>query len=218
MKHKSTALSALAILAGAILAGVMLGGCPKPSDNPEPGPAGVVYRTSAEILPEALPYSDGTLIYGGTPLDVKVSQQKGENNETILAINQEGLEEPLETERYIANETGFRYAGGKEESFDPAIPLINEYPFDSSSTWTWNGEMIYAGQTFPARADITAEAAKLNLSSGSFNTIFVTVELHIEGSNPEQPKTFKFWIAPGEGVIRREFTASSTREPSAQPK
>ena len=178
---------------------------------------GVVYKSSAELLPEALPYEDGTLIYGGTPLEVQISQEEGEGGETVLAIHQEGLEEALETERYIADERGFRYAGGKEESFDPAIPLINEYPFSSASTWTWTGEMIYAGQTFPAKAEVSAEPAKLNLSSGSFNSVFVTVKLHIDGSNPEQPKTFKFWIAPGEGVIRREFTASSTREPAPNP-
>lgn len=170
------------------------------------------FSRQEELKPETFPYDEGYLVLAGTQIPVTLEESK-EGNILTFAVKANGA--LIEREQYQSDESGFRFLGGPGITFQPAIPLVR-YPMKSDEKWEWSGKMVQSGSTYDAKAEIAAKSELLNTAAGEFMTLMIQVDLKLDvGTKEPAVRSLKFWIAPGDGVIRREFGASSTREPRA---
>lgn len=172
------------------------------------------FASAADLGPETLPYEQGSLILAGTSVKVKLVEKREPNRVAFQIIAQD---EMVEEEVYEYDQTGFRFAAsnfpGSGEMFEPAIPLVR-YPLDTGDSWEWKGNMSYAKRPYPASATITSASERLNLAGGQFNTVRIDVMLKVEtGGGQVSDKKLIFWIQPKQGVVKRQFGGTSTREP-----
>lgn len=161
------------------------------------------------------PDEEGTLILAGTALDVIVEQaDQGEMREISIRL---GEDEPVyEKESYRVRESGFDFVGTDAERYEPPIPLLR-LPASGQDEWEWSGVIDWAGQKVPATAKIKTGTETLNLNSGNYDAVRTDVDLifgALEG-DAEANRRLTFWFEPESGLLRREFAASSTREPAA---
>lgn len=205
---------------GIAVAGLALVGCPSEQAGKKP----TVVNTSAplaasELRLGELPYSEGQIVMGGTRLPVTIEKKDlGKGKFQLLSkLKESGT--LLEEETYILDDKTFQYVGTGIESFNPPITIAN-LPFIVPSEWDWTGEYVWDQRNGPAKAKAKIETRRqpLNLPGGQFDdAILSQVKVTIEEAQGNSVDlNLSFWIAPGRGVIRREFAASSTREP-AQP-
>ncbi len=170
------------------------------------------FTRQEDLKPETFPYDEGFLVLAGTQIPVTLEESK-EGNILTFAVKANGA--LIEREQYQFDEAGFRFLGGPGITFQPAIPLVR-YPMKSDEKWEWSGKMVQSGETYDAKAEIAAKSELLNTAAGEFMTLMIQVDLKLDvGTKEPAVRLLKFWIAPGEGVIRREFGASSSREPRA---
>ena len=168
------------------------------------------FAQASELKPETLPYEEGYLVLAGTQIPMGIEEVR-ENGKLTFKIKTNGA--LIEDETYEFDETGFRFVAGPGVAFSPAIPLIR-YPVKSGETWKWAGTMAQSDVSYQATADITAKNETLNIPAGQFETLYVEVNMRLEVGTPEPAiRLLKFWFVPNQGVFRREFGASSTREP-----
>jgi hypothetical protein len=168
------------------------------------------YGSADELQPDAVPYKDAFLIFGGKPVATTLTASKKEGG---ISFRFETSDATLDEENYEFDSTTFRYAGNEGESFDPGIPLLR-FPFDVGEDWTWAGTYRLGPEDRKATAVITTVSERLNTVAGEFGTVRSTVELSIESGTDEPVKQkLTFWFAPKHGVVRREFQYGTTREP-----
>lgn len=182
-------------------------GCPHKQPDP---PEGDKFTTLADVRPDALPYQDASIILAGSPMEATL-EEKREGDDVHFFIRMHG--EVMEHERYRLTHNQFSFVGLGEESYEPPITLLT-FPLTTGQTWEWKGEMRLGPLTKPAQATVTTASDTLNLAAGRFDAILVVVALSIDaGTNEQAKRELKFWFDPGKGIVRREFAASSTREP-----
>ncbi len=192
--------------------GLIAWGCTAPGFAPKASQQSLptAYLQASELKPETLPYEEGFLVLAGTQIPVVIEEVR-EPKKLTLKIKTNGA--LIEDEVYEFDETGFRFLAGPGVAFSPAIPLIR-YPVKSGETWKWAGTMNQSDSSYKATADITAKNETLNIPAGKFETLYVEVNMRLEVGTPEPAiRLLKFWFVPNQGVLRREFGASSTREP-----
>lgn len=168
------------------------------------------FATEDELKPANLPYEEANLVLAGTQVPVVMDELREEGR---LTFNLRTHGATVESETYVFDKTGFRFAEGTGERYDPPIPLVR-YPVKAGEVWKWKGKIIQGGVTYGGQADISAETYTLNMASGQFESLQVLVELKIDAGSPEAAeRNLKFWFVPQRGLMRREFGASSIREP-----
>lgn len=160
------------------------------------------------------PYKEGEIVLMGTPVPMKLELVEREDGFSLIS-KVEG--EPYEEERYQLDETSLRFKGTDVESFDPPIPLVT-LPFHSPDQWTWSGKMTIAGKTFGASAEASSETESLNVPGGPYEASKVTLDLAMKDPTGSVGKRkLIFWLDNSEGIIKREFAQSSTRQPVSEP-
>lgn len=203
----------LALAGLALAAGLAVFGCDPSVVRGSKAPAmPTAFAQSTELKPETLPYDEGFLVLAGTQIPVVMEHEKTANKVTFKIKANGAL---IEEEVYEFDNSGFRFAAGPGVAIEPAIPLIR-YPVKSGEKWNWAGKLKQADVSYEATAEITAKNETLNIPAGQFETLYVEVNMRLNVGTPEPAiRLLKFWFVPNQGIIRREFGASSTREPRA---
>ncbi|MCU0316216.1 MAG: hypothetical protein MUC92_06460 [Fimbriimonadaceae bacterium] len=206
---------------GLTLLGVGLVGCQQaklalqdPPSQVEPNRAlpDRTYQTMEELGPEVLPGTEANLIMQGTVIPVTLSHET--NGESLtLKLQSSGV--LVAEERYRVIPGLFQFVGASGESYVPPITLA-KFPQANRANWDWDGKVMLASQSYPAKATIASSPDHLNSAGGHFETMLVTVELEVSvGAKDPSRRTLKFWMAPGKGVVKRELGSNATREPRA---
>ena len=183
----------------------------------EPEQISKTYNTPKDLNPAVNPPDTANLILGGRLIEVHLQEIRNDSSVIFAWLTppsgsgQEGVE--IEREKYGFSNTGFSLLAGPAESFESGIPLI-KFPFTIGDSYDWEGVQYLGKNKRTAKAKVTTSAEQVNLETGNFETVLVTIDLTVETGTPGGSQSqFKFWIKPGEGVVKREFGFSSTREP-----
>ncbi|MDI9638941.1 hypothetical protein QPK87_27955 [Kamptonema cortianum] len=173
------------------------------------------YSQFSDLKPTALPPKSASLVLFGVsvPVQLEVKDTGDVIDFTWMTEGTSELGDPVfvESEQYKYNDSGFSLAAASHESYNPPIPLL-KFPLAIGDSWEWEGKVKTGMQAAPAKATIKTATDTLNLETGAFGTVLVSVELQLDiGSKPSSRK-FQFWFKPKEGLIRRELGSISTRE------
>jgi len=182
------------------------------SDSSKPEPTGDRQNLTSieEFRPNALPYTSAALVLAGTVIPVQMKETPHAGKVTFL-MTAHG--ETLEEESYVFDSSAFRIAGAAGETYEPAITLLR-FPMRVGDEWVWNGEMESGSVSRPARAKVTTKSEPLNIPGVASDSVRVAVELEMDSGAPTPAiRTLTFWFVSGKGVVKREFGASSTRQP-----
>ncbi|MBL8059675.1 MAG: hypothetical protein JNK63_03040 [Chthonomonas sp.] len=174
----------------------------------------------AEFRADKLPYDKALLVVAGSQLEVGMKEERKPGEVVFNLVSRHGVTFEHEAYKFDSDRFTLWRAGG--ELYNPVIPLL-ENPVSSGAKWSWKGTMILAadgtpstgpGSSTPATADIVVSNDKLNLRAGPVDSKRVDVVLKVisGGPNPAERK-LSFWFVRGQGMIKREFAASSTRVP-----
>ncbi len=168
------------------------------------------YPNNTSLNPELTPDKNANLILGGTKIPVELKETLADGKITWTWMTQ-GTE--IEKEVYSTTPQKFALISGPAESFNPAIPLI-KFPFKVGDSYSYKGSQTFGMVKREATAKITSSNDKLNLETGVYETVLVTIELNVASGTPGGTNsTFKFWFSPTKGMVKREFGFSSTRQP-----
>ena len=182
--------------------------CGTTASKPDGPPAQSVTLNPASM--SKAPYEKGEIVILGTPVPVMVEAKQTSGGFTIIS-KVEGS--PYEEEKYLADAASLRFAGTDVESFTPPIPLIAQ-PFEVPGEWTWAGTMKFAGKEFKASADLKSTKETLNLPGGPYDAFKIEADLSMQDPGGSIGKRkLSFWMTEQEGIIKREFAQSSTRQP-----
>lgn len=172
----------------------------------------VQVRDLDSFRPDTLPYREGSLILAGTRLPVELQERRKDGRFEIVVL---AHGKAVEVETYRAENGQFLFESLSGESFAPPIPILR-FPLRSNDSWDWTGEFRLGPTARPAKATVATQPETLNLASGSLQATRVDIALTVETSKATTAERgLKFWLAPKAGVVRREFGASSLREPRA---
>ena len=158
-----------------------------------------------------------TIRLAGTAIEVELLEEREGSEVTYewvyrIPEDEEAITS-IEKEQYSTANNTFALVAGPAESFDPPIPLI-KFPFAIGDNYEWKGTHRLGVTEKPASATINTQTDTLNLSVGKFEVVLVTVNLNVQTGNPAGTDSiFKFWFKPGDGIVKREFGVSSSREP-----
>lgn len=178
------------------------------TDKPDQPPSQSVVIDTAEL--SRLPYEKGEIVILGTPVPVTVKVESKEDGFSIISLV-EGS--PYEEEHYTISGRALRFAGTDAESFTPPIPLTAQ-PFEVPGSWTWTGKMKFAGKVFEASADAKSSRETLNLPGGPFDCVRIDLDLLMKDPSGSMAKRkLNFWLTEEDGIVKREFASSSTRQP-----
>lgn len=170
-------------------------------------------RTPDQLKPGSLPYTRGALVLAGTAVPVELAQTRSGNT---LGLELRAHGKLVERERYIADGNGFRLQEASGETYDPPLPLL-QFPMTVGQSWNWEGKVLSAGSSRPASATVVSSMEKLNAPGGPYDCVVVRVDLEIEtGAGEPVKRALRLWFARGQGIVQREFGATSTRQPMAQ--
>lgn len=198
-------------------------GVPKPDSGPTQNnqlpdsnaePVGETFNAFSDLKPDELPPKEANLILSGTKVEVELNPIV-KDGAVILTWLAHGVE--VEREKYAVSPQALSLVSGPAESYEPAVPLLM-FPFKVGDSYSYKGSQTIGRVSRPATAKISTAEETLNLETGNFGTIRVTVNMHVETGTPGGTDSeFKFWFKPGGGMVRREFGFSSTREPRKAP-
>lgn len=206
-----TSRAARTVLAATLASALALGGCRFAAPDPAAPVADRLYlRDHGSVRPDALPGPAAELLLAGTPVEVKVRHERSAGDELIVRLESHG--EAVERERYRSDRRGFalREAGG--EAYDPPLPLLR-FPMEAPDEWTWKGRIGAEGAPRrSADAQVAARPETANVPGGPYPAVRVDVDLRIDGDGgPDVARRLTWWIAPGAGIVRREFGTGSSR-------
>lgn len=189
-------------------------GCHTPSDG----------TPLADYKADRLPYAKGLLVVAGSQLPVTLKEIRRPGEVVFNLDSRHG--ETFEHEAYQFDSDRFALWRAGGEMYDPVIPLLKN-PVVIGSKWAWNGRMVLAvdgvpltgpGASTPASADVAIARDKLNLRAGPVESTRVDVILRMSsGSDTPAERKLSFWFVAGQGMVKREFAASSTRIPDEGP-
>lgn len=193
---------------------VLLAGCGEhAAETGQAQPAGRLL-TAEQLNPRHLAFSQARLILGGTevPVQLETEEDRGKLKVRVLA---KGV--VVEVEDYVLDANTFRFAGVGGEAFSPPITLL-KFPMRSVGEWTWGGTIVSDPISRAAQARVVSSDETINTPAGQFEAVRVEVELAIDAGAPQKAeRKLTFWFVPGQGLIKREFGASSTRVPVHEP-
>lgn len=177
-----------------------------------PQGSGERLESRASVKPDALPYDRAGLILAGTVLPVQL--KRTENQDTV-SFQLVAHGEVLEEETYTFHDGDFNIASAAGESYQPAIMLL-KFPMSVGDHWDWKGKMGAGEIMRDATAAVTTSGETINLPGVSGPAIKVNVRLQMESGGPQPAvRDLTFWFMKGKGIVKREFGASSTRQPVA---
>ena len=167
--------------------------------------------SSSDLVGEGVPYLQGNLILAGTVVPVAI-EVKASGDQTRFDLVAHG--ETIEKEIYGNGPSGYSIIEAGGESYVPPVPILR-FPLDVGDRWKWSGTASSGPIRHQATAEISTSREELNVPGGPYSTVRVKVELKFSGTGAAQPtvRNLDFWFAPGKGVVKRQFGASSTREP-----
>lgn len=174
----------------------------------------------ARFKADKLPYKHALLVVAGSNLKVNLEQVRKPGEVVFNLVSQHGVIFEHEAYQFDSDRFTLWRAGG--ELYDPVIPLLMD-PVVFGGKWSWKGKMVLAADgipstgpdsSTPASADVSVSRDKLNLRAGAVDSARVDVLLRVSsgGSVPAERK-LSFWFIEDQGMIKREFAASSTRVP-----
>ncbi len=176
--------------------------------------------TVASYRPDTLPYNEGVLVVAGSRLRINLSEERKPSEVVFFLKSEHGVTFEHEAYKFDSERFSLWQAGG--EMYDPVIPLLVN-PVRAGSKWTWKGKMTLAADgvpstsefgTSPATAEIATSPDKLNMRTGAVEAMRVDVMLSLESGTPTPAlRKLSFWFVNGQGMIKREFAAASTRLP-----
>lgn len=189
----------------------------KPDQNPQPvSSLAKLFQKQADLKPEVAPPREANLILNGTVIPVTLKETRKDNSIVYQWLvddaEESGKPAEAESEKYFSTADVFSFSATAHEQYDPAINLI-KYPLNVGDSWDWAGEVIVGKTRRKATAKVTTSADPLNLPNDKISALLVKVDLVYGGTANPAARELKFWFKPGEGLIRRELWASSTREP-----
>jgi hypothetical protein len=164
-----------------------------------------------ELRPDHLKGDEFKLSSAGSSRDVKALERRSGDRYTIdLRLH----DETYDTETYVVREGSFSLESGAGEVYDPPIPIL-KFPMTVGDHWQWSGTAAAGDEPMRATAKIATTKESLFVCDLSFESVESTVELSLptqDGLMIERKMTFYF--APGQGLFKREFGATSIREPA----
>jgi hypothetical protein len=165
----------------------------------------------AEWRPDHPPYVRANLVLSGTVVPVQVTASR-QGDQVRLRLDAHG--ETLEEELYRLDGDAFRMEYAVGERFDPPVTLMQS-PVRPGETWEWAGTLSVGPLSRRATANVVTSREELNLPGGPYDALRVNVTLSLDsGKATPAVRELRFWFAKGRGLVRREFGASSTREPA----
>lgn len=203
------------------LAALFVVGCSKPQPGGSSGSSGGAFASlsSAGLQPDANPGAKAVLRLGAgdpkkpakgaiasTEFEVGLVHKK-QGSEVTIAL--QVLGENLEREVYETSPEAFRILTTTEDSFAPGIDLIH-FPAKPGESWDWDGKVVYAGVSRPAKAQITLSQDGKDLLSD------VRLRISADPGRPELQRQLRFWFSKGKGVVRRAFGEVSSRRPAGE--
>lgn len=199
------------------LIAVWLIGC-GPTTEPT-GPVGerLILSDAASVRADHVAQPDAELILAGTALDVAIRPSRSGDRFTVSLLSHDRA---LERERYTSTKTGFAVLEAAGETYDPPVTLLR-FPMEVPSDWDWSGVVRSGVDDQPASATVQTRTETLNEPGGPYRTVRIDVGLHLgavvktgtTGATAPVTRTLTWWIAPGQGIIRREFGTVSSRGP-----
>ena len=102
------------------------------------------------------------------------------------------------------------------EEYVPPIPVL-EFPLKvGGPPIRWSGTLSSELSPHHATARIVISTDKVAVGDGAVSTIRSDVEIDIDPLNrtPATQRRLSFWFEPGKGLIKRQFGATSAREPA----
>lgn len=202
----------IAIAGLAVWAGLFLLGCGQIHIEPEPS---AKFLSPKDLGADTPPPPAALLqLAGGEPLEVTV---KANREGSKLHLELIAHREVIETETYSTTPTSFNLVEAAGETYEPVLPLM-KFPMNLGDQWSWKGQIVLDSASIPAEAMITAANAPLGLEGYPLEAVQVSVTLEIGDPRARAAKrTLNFWVAPGYGVLKREFGLSSSRYPAPKP-
>lgn len=178
----------------------------------------------AELKPDAAPASPARLLLGSAEIPVQLVEERKEGSVTY---KWKAHGEVVDSESYEVNPDSFRLKLAVSEAFDPPITLLRE-PVKVGSSHDWKGKVMLTQDGVPLKdprvhSDATAQVAvskeRITVVGGPYDSHLVTVKLMLqdEKGTPAKERLLRFWFVPGKGIVKRDFSESSSREP-APPK
>lgn len=151
-----------------------------------------------------------TLTLAGTAVPVTLNAEQS-GNQFSLALFADGKE--ADREVYQISPAGVNLVAISGDRFLPPLPLV-QTPGALGEKLEWQGRVASVGATDPAKATSLAMREELNVSGGPFSSVRVDVALRIEpeGGTPRE-RDLVFWIVENKGIVKRQITGISTREP-----
>jgi hypothetical protein len=182
--------------------------------SPQPQATQTLQRLTSidELQPDAYAAETARLTYpGGIELPVEISVERQDERYTIniLAHGQE-----LEEEVYLIRPGGVQIVRAAAEEFEPPIPLLR-FPMEIGQPMEWEGLMTTGDIERKATAVIETS---LDTVTSPGDAVRTNVTLQFESGGPQPAKrVLSFWFVKGQGLVKREFGAGSTRLPAPPP-
>lgn len=199
---------------GALLTALLVSGCHNgSSQHPE--------FDLATLQPLNFKDSKASFVVGGIggsktstelPIDVKGTRT---GNDLLLQLLVQGQE--IEDELYRLNGNEFDLVRVSGDEFAPALPLL-KFPLTVGNTWSWGGTVKSGEISHKAAGVVTTSTGKIMVESHWQDSVKVTVALELEsGSSTPAKRELNFEFLPGQGPIRRDYGAGTSRVPPGQP-
>lgn len=161
-----------------------------------------------QVFPTNAPVSPVQLIVAGyevKDVDMKTNREGGL---VRLVLTAHG--ETLQEEHYQLDASGLYVAKMVGETFDPPLPLL-KFPSNGTNTLTYSGKVSVGRSVRDVKATVRSAPEVLNTPGGQFDSLKVTVTLDFGAG---QSRQLVFWVAPGQGVVKREYGSEATRAPA----
>lgn len=166
------------------------------------------FSSESDLMVTTPPYENASFVAVGTsfPINLQLKKEAQGYRITYLAHGEE-----LGHENYLIADKALLFAGTREETFEPAVPLVRVG--STALTESWSGNYSMGPRKLKAKASITRERESLNTENGKFQTIHIKAVLEIESGGPSNPKReLQFWVAPKSGVVQAELGPDVRRQ------
>jgi hypothetical protein len=101
---------------------------------------------------------------------------------------------------------------GSGERFSPPLTLLR-FPMKIGDRFDWTGKLLVGNRPLDSQAAATTETSRLDLATGSLETVHVTIQLRISDGSPKPAeRKLEFWFARGKGPVKRDY-GGQIREP-----
>jgi hypothetical protein len=180
---------------------LLIAGCGRPARPAEPEPEPVVLTAKDLYWPETSGTRRVSVDWGYGPqefVETCKTEKVGRGRQVRVILSRQG--QSIE-ELYAVGDEGIALVVAESDHFEPPIPLL-AYGHTVGEEWTWSGLNTPEGENpWPAEARVSTAAETLQLPSGTFSTVKVTVMLAFPRF-AAAPDEMEFWFSPGEGLVK----------------